>query len=547
MKRILALVLVLAMIATLGISSAFAADEGFVDGKFTETRHITVEVFERTNPDSTDPTTTAFAAYLKDGMLENYNVDVEFIAVTRFPEDERIPELLAAGEAPDVSYTYNAGAIQTQAAMIDANGNPGIINLAPYLAEYKDYLGDVIALLGDESYLYYRQDPASGSVFWLEAAKPDLARVGTFIRKDWLEKLNLAVPTTEEEFYNCLVAFRDNAETLLGADADKMVPYSTSTDIGWRNDLLAISKVAEDITDETLFVYGYDDRHLLYPGWKEGIRVLNKWYNEGLVWKSFPEHTDAADEDNMIKSGFVGAFSHNWDYPFRNGNDSIANTLKNTVGEGAEFIPVDCFQNNAGITRKFVGAPVGSDRKVFLPSTNDEILASLLYINFICKPETVQFLQLGKEGVNYEILEDGSLQALQAEGEYHFNAGNNIDYTMMLNGVHLGDPALSAAATRASYVGIAPEMVQEANDLAIKNYRIAKNYNVGTIEAEQNVGDSLKAKRDELLTKAVTASVEEFDSVWDQYMEEYLSIGGQDIIDERIEKLQQYYGITFEK
>ena len=40
MKRILSLVLVLALIATLGLSSAFA-EEGFADGKFTEPHHIT--------------------------------------------------------------------------------------------------------------------------------------------------------------------------------------------------------------------------------------------------------------------------------------------------------------------------------------------------------------------------------------------------------------------------------------------------------------------------------------------------------------------------
>ena len=54
------------------------------------------------------------------------------------------------------------------------------------------------------------------------------------------------------------------------------------------------------------------------------------------------------------------------------------------------------------------------------------------------------------------------------------------------------------------------------------------------------------AKRDELLTKAVTASVEEFDSVYDSYMEQYLGMGGQDIIDERIQKLAEIYGITYE-
>ncbi len=547
MRKFLALVLALALIAALGITSAFAADEDFVDGKFTTTHKITVEVFERTNEGSTDPTTTAFAKYLQKGMLENYNVEVEYKAVTRFPEDERIPELLAAKTAPDVCYTYNAPAILTYANMIDENGNPGVIDLVPYLEEYKEYLGDVIDLLGDESFLYYRQDPETKAVYYLEAAKPDLARITTFIRKDWLDALELAVPTTEEEFYNCLVAFRDNAEKLLGADADKMVPYSTSTDIGWRNDLLSISKVAEDITDEALFVYGYDDRHLLYPGYKEGIRVLNKWYNEGLVWKSFAEHTDSTDEDNMMKAGYVGAFMHNWDYPFRNGEESIANNLKRNVGENAEYIPVDCFKNDAGITRKYVGSPVGSDRKVFLPSTNKEVLASLLYINFICKPETVQYLQLGEKGINYEIQDDGSIVTLPVTGEYHFNAGNNIDYTMMLNGVHLGDPELSAAVTKASYVGVDPALVAKANEYGTSNYRIAKNFNVGTIEAETVVGDSLKSKRDELLTKAVTASVEDFDSVWDEQMADYMSLGGEDIIDERIEKLEKFYGYKFEK
>lgn len=65
-----------------------------------------------------------------------------------------------------------------------------------------------------------------------------------------------------------------------------MVPFSISTDIGWRADLLNVSKVPEDVSDETLYVYGYDDRHLLYPNYKEGTCVLNQWYNEGLIWKT---------------------------------------------------------------------------------------------------------------------------------------------------------------------------------------------------------------------------------------------------------------------
>ena len=544
MKKILALVLVLALIATLGITSAFAADDGFVDGKFTETRHITVEIYNRNNDGGTDPTNNVWTEYLKKGMLEKYNVEVEYVSVGRWTEVDDIAQLLADGQAPDISYTYGANTIITYANMKDADGNPGVIDLAPYLDEYKDYTQNIVALLGGEENLLYDKDPVTGSVWMIEGVRADTSRITTFIRKDWCDKLGLALPTTEEEFYNCLVAFRDNAETLLGADAAKMIPYTTSTDIGWRNDLLASSKVANAVDDETLFVYGYDDRHLLYPGYKEGIRVLNKWYNEGLVWKDFGLYNDSTQEDDNMKAGYVGAFMHNWDYPFRNGEDCINLNLQRNVGEDAMFVPIDCFPDDSGVTKKFLGAAVGSDRKIFFPSTNKEPLASLLYVNFISDPETIKYLQTGLEGTSFEMTEDGAYQILPATGEWVKNSGNNIDYTMTCNGLYLGDA--TGKTTALSYPGIPAEIVIQANEFGKNNGRYPAHFNVGTIESETEVGTSLSEKRDELFTKAVTASVEEFDAVYDDLLQAYLDMGGQEIIDERIQKLAEIYGITFE-
>ena len=537
MKRILALVLMLAMIAALGVTSAFAADNGFVDGKFTETRHITVEIFNRNNDGGTDPTNNVWTEYLKKGMLEKYNVEVEYVSVGRWSEVDDLNNLLAIGDAPDICYTYSAPTILNYAGM------GGVIDLAPYLEEYGDYLGDLKALIGAEN-LFYDKDPATGTVYMLQGAMPNNGRITTFIRADWLAKLNLPVPTTTEQFHDTLVAFRDNAELLLGEDAAKMVPYTTSTDIGWRNDLMSISKVADDISDETLFVYGYDDRHLLYPGYKEGIRVLNSWYNEGLVWKDFALYTDSTEEDNMMKAGYVGAFMHNWDYPFRNGEDSIAANLVRNVGEDAMYIPIDCFENDAGITRKFLGSVVGSDRKSFLPATCDEPLAALLYINFISSVETIKFLQTGLEGTNY-VMEGDAYKILPATGEWVKNSGNNIDYTMTCNGLYLGDA--TAATTALSYPGIPADVVIQANIYGQNNGYFVKHFNVGTIESETEVGTSLTEKRDALLTQAVTASVEDFDQIIADGLEDYMSSGGQDIMDERIEKLQEIYGYTFEK
>ena len=545
MKRILSLVLSLALLLTVFATVAFAdvTDDGFVDGKFTETRSITVEIYNRNNDGGTDPTDNVWTKWIKEQMLEKYNVDVTFVSVGRWTETDDMNNLLADGKAPDVSYTYGGNMVISYANMKDANGNPGVIDLAPYIEAYKDQLGDLTALLSEDD-LYYDKDPETGALYMIEGRRADVSRITTFIRKDWLDALGLAEPTTEEEFYNALVAFRDNAEKLLGADADKMVPYATSTDIGWRNDLMAVSYVPTDVSDEQLFVYGYDDRHLLYPGYKEGIRTLNKWYNEGLVWKDFGEHNDSTDEDNMMKAGYVGAFMHNWDYPFRNGEDCINLNLQRNVGENAMFVPIDCFPNADGVTKKFLGAAVGRDRKIFFPSTNKEPVASLMYVNFISSAETIKYLQTGLEGTSFE-MEGDAYKILPATGEWVKNSGNNIDYTMTCNGLYLGEA--TGATTALSYPGIPADIVIKANEFGKNNGYFVKHFNVGTIESETEVGSSLTSLRDEMLTKAVTASVADFDSVWDSYMDQYLALGGQDIIDERIQKLADVYGITIEK
>ena len=102
MKRILALILTLALIASLGLVSAFAADE-LVDGKFAETRHITVRLFQRGD---NVPETSPFADFIRKGMLEKYNVEVEFAVSGRWSETEDLATVLASGQAPDVIYTY---------------------------------------------------------------------------------------------------------------------------------------------------------------------------------------------------------------------------------------------------------------------------------------------------------------------------------------------------------------------------------------------------------------------------------------------------------
>lgn len=515
-------------------SDVGAAAGELVDGKFAETRQITVEIYDRGNDGGSDPENNLYTEYIKKGMLEDHNVEVTFKKVPRWTEVEEINNLLAAGDAPDICVTYSYPTIQTYAQM------GGVIDLSSYVDTYKDQLPNLWNWL-TETNIYWDKDPSTGTLWAIEAKLAVSNRVLTFVRQDWLDKLNMKAPTTKAEFENMLIAFRDNAELLLGDDASKMVPYSVSYDVGWRAATLIESFLDPNMSDREYYINGFDDRKLTQNGTKDAIKLLNKWYNDGLMWKDFALYGSGdTTEDDYMKAGYVGAFTHNWDYPYRNGEDSINANLKRNVGEDAKFVAIDCFEDKNGNYTKFVSGPI--DRKVFFPSTNDEPLASMLYLDWISDPEHIHYLQTGDEGVTHTVTADGAIAIQPATGDAIMNSGMNIDYTITCNGLKLISEELTNKSRALNYPGIDAADVLSAHTIANTDLRIGKNVNVGAIEAEEGVGDTLSSKRDIVYDNAVVASVADFDSVWESGLSDYLAAGGQAIIDERTAKWEQFFG-----
>lgn len=531
-KKLVALLLAVAIVLSFALV-AHAEDE-IVDGKFTTTRHITVEVYDRGNDGGSDPTNNMYTEYIKKGMLEDHNVEVEFVKVPRWTEVEEINNLLAAQKAPDICVTYSYPTIQAYADM------GGVMDMSELLEENKDLAPNLWDWLG-ETNLFFDRDPVEGTVWAIEAKLATSNRILTFVRQDWLDALGIAAPTTTEEFEAMLYAFKERASELPVDDASKVIPYSVSYDVGWRAANLIESFIDPDISDREFYVNGFDDRKITQEGTKEAVRLLNKWYNDGLMWNNFALYGsgDTTEDDNM-KAGYVGAFTHNWDYPFRNGVDSINANLTRNVGPDAKYVAVDCFTSSNGAHTKFVPAPV--DRKVFFPLTNDEPLACLLYLDWISDPEHIEYLQIGEEGVTHNVLESGAIQTIAATGDAIMNSGMNIDYTITCNGLKLADPEKTMLSKAYNYAEIDPEIVAQADTYAQTDLHVIKSVNVGTIEAEVGIGDTLTSKRDQVFDQAVVAPVDKFDEVWDEFMDDYLSSGAQDIMDERAEKWEQFFG-----
>ena len=524
--------------AALAVSafSVCAQAEELTDGKFAETKHITVEVYDRGIDGGSDVTNNMYTEYIKKGMLEDHNVEVEFVAVPRWTEVEQINNLLAAGTAPDLCVTYDLPTIKTYSAM------GGVCDMSELVETYKDDLPNLWNWL-TETNIYWDKDPATGELYDIETKLANQNRTNCFVRRDWLDKLGLEAPTTKEEFYNMLCAFRDNAETLLGDDADKMIPFSVSYDVGWRASTLIESFLDPEMSDKEFYVNGFDDRKLTENGVRDAIELLNTWYNEGLMWKDFALYT-AGDttEDDMMKAGYVGAFIHNWDYPYRNGADSIQANLQRLVGEDAAYVAIDPFEDKNGTHTKWIAGPI--DRKVFFPITNQEPLACLLYLDWLSVPEHLEYLQIGDEGVTHEKLESGAVKIIAATGDAIQNSGFNIDYTLTCNGLHLVDDEQTALSIAYSYAEVDPELVEIANAVAKVDTREGKNANCGTIDAENGMTETLNSKRDILLDTSVSAAPDAFAATYDKAMADYLGSGGQAIMDERAQKWEATYGDT---
>lgn len=531
-KKLVALLLAVAMVMSFALVGH--AEDEIVDGKFTTTRHITVEVYDRGNDGGSDPTNNMYTEYIKKGMLEDHNVEVEFVKVPRWTEVEEINNLLAAQKAPDICVTYSYPTIQTYADM------GGVMDLSTLLEENKDLAPNLWGWL-QENNIYWDRDPVDGTIWAIEARLATSNRVLTFVRQDWLDALGLEAPTTTEEFEAMLYAFKERASELPVDDASKVVPYSVSYDVGWRAATLIESFLDPNISDREFYINGFDDRKVTQNGTKEAVRLLNKWYNDGLMWNNFALYGsgDTTEDDNM-KAGYVGVFTHNWDYPFRNGVDSINANLARNVGPDAKYVAIDPFTSSDGSHTKFVPGPV--DRKVFFPLTNDEPLACLLYLDWISDPEHIEYLQIGDEGVTHQVLESGAIQTMAATGDAIMNSGMNIDYTITCNGLKLADPEKTQLSKAYNYAEIDPEIVAQADTFAQTDLHFIKNVNVGAIEAEAGIGDTLSSKRDQIFDQAVVAAPDQFDAVWDEFMEDYLSSGGQDIIDERTEKWEEFFG-----
>ena len=496
--------------------------------RFETTRTITVPLWDRSHDRIPEFVESYWASWIADEILAVHNIAIEWEVIPRWQEGDHISMLLGGGAAPDVSMTFSGGIVETFADM------EGIINLMPYLESYGSLLPNLYGHLGTDV-LYWNLDPQTNELHSLMGREAVHGRVVTFVREDWLAALDLDAPTNHEEFEAMLIAFRDNADELPGeVNAQNIIPFALGNDAMWGIGSIVESFIPSDITERDWFVYGWDDRRFMHQdATYQALEMVNRWFNEGLMWADLGvgQSSDLSDQNRL---GRVGSFIGNWDLAFRPA-DRYTLALHEDIGLDANWLPIAPFPADNGRPQIFLANE--AMRNIFFPTTNTEVLASLLYLDFMSRVDVLAHLQLGVQGVHWDLDANGGFISLP-EGDDHawpdymvIPSGRNFDITITANGIADIDTLLNA------YDGVAPSRVDASRNLAITYGRTWAPVVVRSREAENGM-DALRGGGDDsesrqIAVRLIRSNPADFSANFASEWATYLSLGAGAIIEER--------------
>ena len=167
-----------------------------------------------------------------------------------------------------------------------------------------------------------------------------------------------------------------------------------------------------------------------------------------------------------------------------------------------------------------------------------------MYLEWLSQPENLFKMQNGVEGDNYTLDEDGIAVPIAGfEGESKLSQNNNKDYwCLVVEDVTYGD---AEKDYKANLRLLAPTGYEYLIEQAYNYYQEDAEYGIVTpvftkvIESISEYSSDLNAMWQEFYVDLATCDPSEFDAKYEEYCQEYLEGGYQDILDEKQEAMEE--------
>lgn len=225
----------------------------------------------------------------------------------------------------------------------------------------------------------------NGKIYAIPHAMSNTVSAGLIIRKDWLDKLGLQIPTTLDELTNVLKQFKDKDP---GGNGGNNLPLSLRGDAPMLDGVVGAFGLANVWND----VGGKLVPRAMDPVFKDFLIYMSDLYKQGLIDKEFAINKDATVKEKFT-SGKVGIIPLNWaDVP------TIADSLKKNVST-AEYAYLPALKGKDG--KAGFSASSGFDRLTFVPKSSKHPEDAIKYINAKLEEETFKNMAIGEEGKHY--------------------------------------------------------------------------------------------------------------------------------------------------
>lgn len=226
-------------------------------------------------------------AALEEKMKDNVNVTLDWVIIPRESFEEKLNTMLASGDQLDAS-------VGDMDDLGTAAGKPGLVrSLNDLIDQFGQNLKTVVPQEAWAAVTNSKNEitgiPSYNRYFWQ----------GAVIRKDWLDKVGLAVPKTLDELEAVMEAFK-NMDS-------KVIPASGAS---WYMEPLIMSAVNGGVSPnfEWDSLNDAGDKVILTftnPKFKKFFELYNKWLDKGWFNKDFLA-TDDTQNDQLFSSGKIG-------------------------------------------------------------------------------------------------------------------------------------------------------------------------------------------------------------------------------------------------
>ncbi len=305
------------------------------------------------------------------------DLDIEFLPHGTYEDQLRVR--FASGDFPDVYQAWSgpdaklieSGKILPLNDLIDTYG-PNLKKAIPQAA------WDAVTIKGEI----------------LAVPQPAMSLSGQlmFIRKDWLDRLNLQVPTTSDELLNVLRAFRDQDANGNG-DPNDEIPFSMRENIGWGDNIFGMWGIGTAWTE-----YYYNNEVILgniHPNILKPLEYIQTMWKEKLIDSEFMTNKRETWE-NKIKSGLVGV----WDHTPQLAHQWVMDLRASIPDQNPEVIAIPTPRGTG------YDGPVGTrwspiSKTFIIPKSAQNPEAIIKYLDWLITDEGQTFTELGIEGDTY--------------------------------------------------------------------------------------------------------------------------------------------------